>query len=65
MSAIALRTMKKTSSETLTTWTNITQAIFMGIVMVVLKQTFMYYPLVFTKLDWLLLAGMTFSVIGA
>ena len=44
MSAIALRTMKKTSSDTLTTWTNITQALFMGIVMVALKQTFMYYP---------------------
>ena len=44
MSAIALRTMKKTSSETLTTWTNITQAIFMGIVMLALKQTFLDFP---------------------
>ena len=65
MSAIALRTMKKTSSETLTTWTNITQAVFMATVMVALKQSFMHYPTVFTWTDWLVLSGMTVSVIGA
>ena len=37
MSAIALRKMKKTSTETLTTWTNIIQSIFMATAMVILN----------------------------
>ena len=36
MSSIALRKMKKTSSETLTTWTNIVQSIFMATAMLCL-----------------------------
>ena len=36
MSAIALRKMKKTSTETLTTWTNIVQSIFMATAMLCL-----------------------------
>lgn len=65
MSAIALRKMKKTSSETLTTWTNIVQSIFMATAMVMLNQSFLYYPSVFSAVDWLMLFGMTLSVIGA
>lgn len=65
MASIALRKMKKTSSDTLTTWTNITQSVFMGTTMVCLGQSFLEYPLIFTKWDWLILLGMTFSVIGA
>jgi len=37
MSAIALRKMKKTSTETLTSWTNIVQSIFMGTAMLMLN----------------------------
>ena len=48
VSSISLRKMKTTSSETLTTWTNIIQALFMGIVMVIQKQDFLTYPLMFT-----------------
>lgn len=65
MSAIALRKMKKTSSETLTTWTNVVQSIFMATAMLALNQTFLHYPSVFTSTDWLMLFGMTMSVIGA
>ena len=65
MSAIALRKMKKTSTTTLTSWTNIVQSIFMGTAMVMLKQSFTYYPSIFTAVDWIMLLGMTMSVIGA
>lgn len=65
MSAIALRKMKKTSSETLTTWTNIVQSIFMGTAMFCLDQSFFYYPQRFTTTDWVMLLGMTLSVIGS
>ena len=37
MSSIALRKMKKTSSETLTTWTNVVQSIFMAVAMLCLN----------------------------
>ena len=37
MSAIALRKMKKTSNETLVTWTNIIQSVFMAAAMIVLN----------------------------
>ena len=33
--------------------------------MVMTNQTFMYYPSVFTGVDWVILLGMTLSVIGA
>ena len=65
MSSIALRKMKKTSSETLTTWTNIVQSIFMATAMLCLNQSFVYYPMRFSLVDWLMLFGMTMSVIGA
>jgi hypothetical protein len=65
MSAIALRKMKKTSVETLTTWTNITQSVFMATSMMALNQSFSEYPLRFTLTDWIMLFGMTLSVIGA
>lgn len=65
MSAVALRKMKKTSSETLTTWTNIVQSIFMGTAMWALGQSFMYYPAIFSMVDWVMLLGMTLSVIGS
>ena len=65
MSSIALRKMKKTSSETLTTWTNIVQSIFMATAMLCLGQSFVYFPLLFNWVDWLMLFGMTLSVIGS
>ena len=65
MSSIALRKMKKTSSETLTTWTNVVQSVFMATAMLCLNQTFGYYPSIFTGVDWVMLFGMTMSVIGA
>lgn len=65
MSAIALRKMKKTSSETLTTWTNIIQSIFMATAMILLNQSFTYFPSLFSLVDWVMLLGMTLSVIGA
>ena len=33
--------------------------------MVSLGQSFLYYPSVFTPVDWIMLLGMTLSVIGA
>ncbi len=65
MSSIALRKMKSTSSETLTTWTNVIQSIFMATAMLCLNQSFVKFPAMFTALDWVMLLGMTFSVIGA
>ena len=65
MSAIALRKMKKTSTETLTTWTNIVQSIFMATAMLMLNQSFFYYPSIFSAVDWVMMLGMTLSVIGA
>ena len=57
--------MRKTSTQTLTTWTNIVQSIFMATAMVVLGQSFFYYPSMFSAIDWIMLLGMTLSVIGA
>lgn len=65
MSAISLRKMKKTSSETLTTWTNIVQSVFMGTVMIITGQSFTYFLYKFSLLDWAILLGMALSVIGA
>jgi len=33
--------------------------------MLALDQSFFYYPSIFTPIDWLMLMGMTLSVIGA
>ena len=65
MSNLALRKMKQTSTQTLSTWTNIVQSIFMATAMVVLNQSFTYYPKMFSAVDWMMLLGMTLSVIGA
>ena len=65
MSSIALRKMKKTSTETLTTWTNTVQSVFMATAMLCLDQSFLAYPARFSMGDWLMLFGMTLSVIGA
>ena len=37
----------------------------MAAAMIVLNQAFTYYPSVFSVVDWLMLLGMTLSVIGA
>lgn len=37
----------------------------MATAMLCLNQTFWYFPSLFTGLDWLMLLGMTLSVIGA
>ena len=37
----------------------------MATAMYLLGQSFWFYPSIFTGLDWLLLLGMTISVIGA
>ena len=39
--------------------------VFMAAAMIVLNQSFTYYPSVFSIVDWLMLLGMTLSVIGA
>jgi len=65
MSSIALRKLKKTTTETLVTWTNVVQTVFMATAMLCLDQSFLYYPSRFSLLDWTLLFGMTLSVIGA
>ena len=65
MSSIALRKMKKTTSETLTTWTSVVQSVFMATAMLCLNQSFVYYPMLFSAIDWIMLFGMTLSVIGA
>lgn len=33
--------------------------------MLALDQSFFYYPSIFTAVDWIMLMGMTLSVIGA
>ena len=37
----------------------------MATAMMCLNQTFFYYPSIFTVTDWIMLFGMTLSVIGA
>ena len=37
----------------------------MATAMVVLGQSFFYYPSMFSVIDWMMLLGMTLSVIGA
>ena len=37
----------------------------MGIIMVMMKKSFLYYPSIFGVVDWLMLLGMTLCVIGA
>jgi drug/metabolite transporter (DMT)-like permease len=37
----------------------------MGTSMLALDQSFFYYPSIFSSLDWVMLIGMTMSVIGA
>ena len=64
-SNIALRKLKKTSSQTLTSWTNIMQAICMGAPMVFFGQSFLYYPSIFTAVDWVMLLSMSLSTIWA
>lgn len=63
MGTIALRKMKKLPTETLTTHMNIVQVIFMGTAMLVLDQSFTYWPSVFTWVDWIMILGMSLSVI--
>ena len=63
MGTIALRKMRKLPTETLTTHMNIVQVIFMGTAMLILDQSFMYWPLRFTWTDWLMILGMSLSVI--
>ena len=63
MGTIALRKMKKLPTETLTTHMNIVQVIFMGTAMLVLDQRFTYWLGVFTWVDWVMILGMSLSVI--
>ena len=37
----------------------------MATAMVVLNQSFTHYPSMFSAVDWMMLLGMTLSVIGA
>lgn len=37
----------------------------MGTAMLALDQSFFYYPSLFSYIDWVMLLGMTMSVIGA
>ena len=37
----------------------------MGIIMVMMKKSFLYYPSIFSVVDWFMLLGMTLCVIGA
>ena len=57
--------MKKTTWETLTTWISVVQSVFMATAMLCLNQSFLYYPMRFSLIDWIMLFGMTLSVIGA
>ena len=37
----------------------------MATAMVMLNQSFLFYPSIFSLVDWVMLFGMTMSVIGA
>lgn len=37
----------------------------MGTAMLMLDQSFFYFPSIFSYVDWIMLLGMTLSVIGA
>ncbi len=41
------------------------QSVFMGTAMLCLDQSFVKFPAMFSAIDWVMLLGMTFSVIGA